>query len=57
MQEFLSINGRNFLSLTPDSPPSKVLCFYIGVVYMYLAYIWDEFPNEAKGIDYFFEIS
>jgi len=57
MQEFLLINGYNFFGLTPDSPLSDVLCFYIGVVYVYVEFLRGEFPNEAKGIDYFFEIN
>lgn len=55
IQEFLSSNGYEFI--TPNSPTSKIVGNYIGVVYMYLAYIWGEFPNEAKGIDYFFELN
>ena len=57
MQEFLLINGYNFFGLTPDSLPSEVLCFYIGVVYVYVEFLRGEFPNEAKGVDYFFEIN
>lgn len=55
VQEFLSSNGYEII--TPNSPTSKIVGNYIGVVYMYLAYIWGEFPNEAKGIDYFFELN
>lgn len=55
VQEFLSSNGYEII--THNSPTSKIVGNYIGVVYMYLAYIWGEFPNEAKGIDYFFELN
>lgn len=55
MQEYLSLNGIKWFS--SDSPSSKVFGLFIGVSYAYLAFLWGAFPNEAKGIDHFFEIN
>lgn len=55
MQEYLSLNGIEWF--TSDSPSSKVFGLFIGVSYAYLEFLWGAFPNEAKGIDYFFEIN
>jgi len=53
--EFLSSNGYEIT--TPNSSTSKVFGQHIGVVYIYLEHVRGEFPNEAKGIDHFFEIN
>ena len=55
MQEYLSLNGIEWF--TSDSPSSKVFGLFIGVSYAYLEFLWGAFPNEAKGIDHFFEIN
>ena len=55
IQEYLSATG--FEVITSNSPASKIFGQFIGFVYLYLAYLWGEFPNEAKGIDHFFEIN
>jgi len=55
MQEYLSLNGIEWF--TSDSPSSRVFGLFICVSYAYLEFLWGAFPNEAKGIDYFFEIN
>ena len=55
IQEYLSPTGFEFI--TSNSPASKIFGHFIGLVYLYLEYLWGELPNEAKGIDHFFEIN